>query len=379
LNLDSFQSQVFSRFNNLSSINPDELLSISWMVKLLDAFNGCLDDFRLILSDHKDLLLKPAADKYATEYFDRAIKAMDILNAARDAVETIRTWEKHMEIIVSALDTERTRTIGEGQFRRARKALMDLALMMVHDKDSNGSIFQNRNRSFGLKSHDSSSSSSNNNGHHHHRGGSSGSSGGVGGGHSRSLSWSVSNSWSASKQLASIASALVAPRPNDVAATEGFAVLVFSMSSILLFVLWVVVAAFPCQDSSSSSDHHRGGLVQFSIPRQFSWSAAVSSLHGRIVEEWKQRRKGGRSSTTSGGGLLREIGRMERCVMVMSDAVDGVHRFPIPEEEVRGHVDELSSICEGCRDGLDPLERKLRETFRKVVSCRAEGVELLRK
>lgn len=125
-------------------------------------------------------------DRLVAEFFERSVKALDICNATRNGIENIRLWQKHLEIVVCALDSQQ-RAFGEGQFRRARKALMDMALAMLDEKGS-GSVLSHRHRSFGR--HNTSKD--------HHRRQSSG-------GHSRSLSWSVSRSWSAAKQLQSIA------------------------------------------------------------------------------------------------------------------------------------------------------------------------------
>lgn len=342
--LESFQKQVFSRFHGLSVANSDELLSVSWIHKLLDVFTACQEDFRVLLCENKSFLSNPLADKLATEYFERTIKAMDIFNATRDGVETVRVWQKHLEIVVCALDSGQ-RTVGESQFRRARKALMDLALLMLDDKDT-GSIFSQRNRSFGRK------------GKEHHRSSS---------GHSRSLSWSVSHNWSASKQLQSIANNLVPPRAHEIAATNGLALLIFAMSFILMFVCWILVAAIPCQD--------RGVQIHFSIPRQFSWSTPLFLLHSRIMDESKKR---DRRNTW---GLLKEIHQIEKCLHQLTDLVDAA-QFPLSEEvkeEVKENVNELSSACEACKVGLDPLQRKLREAFRKIMVCRSEGLEFLGK
>lgn len=344
-NLESFQRQVFGRFHDLSVVNSDEFLSVSWIHKLLDAFINCQEDFRVLLCDSKPLLSKPPADKLATDYFERNIKAMDIFNATRDGVETIRMWQKHLEIVVCALDGQH-KMVGEGQFRRARKALMDMALLMLDDKDT-GSMFSHRNRSFGRKGKDQHQRSSS--------------------GHSRSLSWSVSHSWSASKQLQSIANNLVPPRANEIAATSGLANLIFSMSFILMFVLWILVAAIPCQD--------RGVQINFSIPRQFAWSTPLFLLHSRIMDESKKRDR--RNSS----GLLKEIYQIEKCVHNLTDLVDAA-QFPLSEElkeEVRENIHESSLVCDVCKNELDPLERKLRETFRKTMNCRSEGLELLGK
>jgi len=240
--------------------------------------------------------------------------------------------------------------LGEGQFRRARKALMDLALTMLDEKDS-GSVFSHRNRSFGRY-----------NTKHHHQ-----SSGGSSGGHSRSHSWSVSRTWSAAKQLQSIANNLIPPRGNEIVATSGLVVPVFTISSVLMFVLWVLVAAIPCQDRSLN--------IHFSFPRQFSWGTPLHLLYERIIEESKKRER------RNSNGLLKEIYQVERCARHMTDLVEAV-QFPLAEEqkmEVEQGVQELSLICEAFKNGLDPLERQVREVFHRIMKCRNEGLEFLGK
>ncbi|XP_060167798.1 protein BYPASS1-LIKE-like [Lycium barbarum] len=342
---EAFQKLVSTRFQELSVASADEFLSIAWIQKLLDAFTSCQEEFRIVLCNNKELLLKSPQDKLLSDYFDRTIKALDICNAARDGIGKIRLWQKHLEIVVSALDS-RQKMIGEGQLRRTRKSLMDLALVMLDEKES-GSVFSQRNRSFGrhnkTKDHQRRPSS----------------------GHSRSLSWSVSQTWSASKQLQSIASHLVAPRGHEVAATNGIANLIFTMNFILLFVLWVLVAAVPCQDRSLQ--------IHFSIPRQFSWSNPLWLLHGRIMDEAKK------PELRNSSGLLKEVYQIEKCVHHLTDLIDSV-QLPLTEdqmEEVKLGGKDLSAVCEALKIGLYPLERHLKEVFRKIMSCRAEGLELL--
>lgn len=341
---EAFQKLVSTRFQELSVASADEFLSIAWIRKLLDAFTSCQEEFRIILCNNKGLLLKSPQDKLLSDYFDRTIKALDICNAARDGIGKIRLWHKHLEIVVSALDS-RQKMIGEGQLRRTRKSLMDLALVMLEEKET-GSVFSQRNRSFGrhnkTKDHQRRPS-----------------------GHSRSLSWSVSQSWSASKQLQSIASHLVAPRGNEIAATNGIASLIFTMNFILLFVLWVLVAAVPCQDRSLQ--------IHFAIPRQFSWSNPLWLLHGRIMDEAKKPER------RNSNGLLKEIYQPEKCVHQLTDLIDSA-QLPLTDdqmEEVKVGGQDLSAVCEVLKTGLDPLERHLKEVFRKIMSCRAEGLELL--
>ncbi|CAN4108045.1 unnamed protein product [Withania somnifera] len=340
----AFQKLVSTRFQELSVASADEFLSIAWIQKLLDVFTSCQEEFRVVLSNNKELLLKSPQDKLLSDYFDRTIKALDICNAARDGIGKIRLWQKHLEIVVSALDS-RQEMIGEGQLRRTRKSLMDLALVMLEEKET-GTVLSHRNRSFGrhnkTKDHQRRPS-----------------------GHSRSLSWSVSQSWSASKQLQSIASHLAAPRGHEIAATNGVANLIFTMNFVLLFVLWVLVAAVPCQDRSL--------LIHFAIPRQFKWSSSLWLLHGRIMDEAKKRER------HNSNGLLKEIYQLEKCVHHLTDLIDSA-QLPLTEdlmEEIKMSRQDLSAVSELLKTGLNPLELDLKEVFRKIMNCRAGGLELL--
>ncbi|KAI4296292.1 hypothetical protein L6164_036260 [Bauhinia variegata] len=342
LNLEfkSFQDTVTDKFHGLSEVSDDELLSMEWMGKLLDAFISCHEEFRAILLNHKEDLSKPPMDQWTKEFFERLVKALDICNASRDGIEKIRSWQKLLEIVVCALGSQQ-RALGEGQFRRARKALMDLALAMIDEKES-GSAFSHRNRSFGRHNSSKDPRSA---------------------GHNRSRSWSVSRTWSASKQLQAIANNLVPPRGNEITATDGLALPVFTMSFVLLFVLWAIVAAIPCQD--------RGLNISFSVLRQYSWGIPLISLHERIIEESKKRER------RNSNGLMKEIYQLEKCSRHLTDLVDSV-QFPLKEEQkmdVENILKELAVVCKAFQEGLDPLERQVREVFRKIVTCRADGLE----
>ncbi|WJX52623.1 hypothetical protein P8452_38716 [Trifolium repens] len=315
--------------------------------KLLTAFICCHEEFRVILLNNKEQLSKPPMDRVTSEFIERSVKALDICNASRDGIENIRMWQKQLEIVSCALGSNK-RPLTEGQFRRARKALMDLALTMMIDEKESGSVFSQRHRSFGR--HNSSNKDSHSS---------------SGSGHSRSHSWSVSRSWSAAKQLQSIASNLVPPRANEIAANSKLSVSVYTMNCILLFVLWILVAAIPCQD--------RGLNIHFSVPKQFTWSAPVTSLHERILEESKKRER--RNSS----GLLKEIYQIEITTRHLTDLVDSA-QFPLTDEhkmEVEQDLKELKLVAEAFRDGLDPLERQVRDVFRKIMVSRTEGLDFL--
>lgn len=344
--LGSFDHQVFRQFRVLSATSADELLSLDWISKLMDAFIACQEDFKVILSKNEADLSKPPLDKFVTDFFDRSIRALDICNAVRDGIEKIRLWHKHLEIVSSAFNSKQRNVMVEGQFKRAKKSLTDLAIIMLEDNKEAASVFSNRNRSFGRPSK----------GKEHQQKT----------GHSRSLSWSVPNSWSASKQLQSIANGLVPPRAHEISATNGLANVVYTMGFVLMFVLWVLVVAIPCQDRSLQ--------VHFSVPRQFSWGTPLNLLHIRIMDESKKRER------KNSVGLLKEIYQMEKSINLVTDLVDSVNQFPLTaeqKEEVQTGVQEVSQVCNTFKNGLDPLERQLREVFRKIMSCRTEGLEIL--
>lgn len=59
--LEAFQKQVTQMFHNLSLVESDELLSVSWLSKLLDVFLCCQEQFRVILSKNKSIRNKQAS------------------------------------------------------------------------------------------------------------------------------------------------------------------------------------------------------------------------------------------------------------------------------------------------------------------------------
>ncbi|KAL6962500.1 Protein roh1d [Sarracenia purpurea var. burkii] len=339
LELETFQRQVADRFHDLSAVGSDDLLSLSWIRKLLDVFVCSQEEFRMILFNNRDLMSRAPMDRLISEFFERSVKALDVCNAIRDGIGHVKQWQKQLEIVLCALDKQRS--LGEGQFRRAKKALIDLAIGMLDEKESNAAL-AHRNRSFGR-----------NNLHKDHRSL----------GHFRSLSWSVSRSWSAARQLQAIGNNLAAPRSNEIVATNGLAVAVFTMNSVLLFAMWALVAAIPCQD--------RGLQTHFSIPRQFIWAAPVLSLHERILEESKKRDR------RNACGLLKEIREIEIIARHMNELSDSV-QFPLTKEkaeEVRKRVEELGKVLEAVKSGLDPLECQVREVFHRIVRSRTEGLD----
>ncbi|GAB4861117.1 hypothetical protein Ancab_036275 [Ancistrocladus abbreviatus] len=342
--VEAFQNQVVDKFHALSSAGHDDILSLSWVRNLLDVFICCQEDFRVVLLNNEPCMRRAPMDRLIRELYDRSVKALDICNAIRDGIEQIRQWQKLMEIILSALDSEK-KHLGEGQFRRAKKALTDLAIGML-DEDSSSALARGR-WSFGRHSASSSSSK------------------GKKLAHFRSLSWSVSRSWSASKELQVMANNISAPKGNDISATNGLAVAVYTISCVLLLVMWALVAAIPCQD--------RGLQAHFSIPRQFVWAAPVLSIHEKILEEKRERK--------NACGLLKEIHQTEKLTRQMTVLFDSL-QFPLSQDkeaEVRQKVGELGQVSEKLKDGLDPLELLVREVFNRIVRSRTDLLDSIGK
>lgn len=337
--LESFQRFVAERFSDLSANKADDFLSLSWVQKLLNVFLDCQLEFTTLVSRNKAYLNRAPMDRLISEFFERSVKALDVCNAIRDGIEIIRQWQKQLEIVLCALDNQRS--LGEGQFRRAKKALIDLAIGMLDEKEGSSSV-SHRNRSFGPSNVVKDQKST---------------------GHYRSLSWSVSRSWSAAKQLQAIGNNLAPPKPNEIMTTNGLAVAVYSMNNVLYFVMWALVAAIPCQD--------RGLHTNFHMPKQFVWASPILSLHEKILDESKKRDK------RAASGLLKEIHEIEKCARFLNELVDSVS-FPLneeKEEEVVKRVKELGLVNEAIKQGLNPIERQVREVFHKIVKSRTEGLE----
>ncbi|KAL6844234.1 hypothetical protein ACP4OV_025907 [Aristida adscensionis] len=342
-----------------------DLLSLAWTSRLLDAFLLCLEEFRaLLFGSGAAAAARPPLDRLVADFFERAVKALDLCNAVRDGLDLVRQWRKHLAIAAAVLAPGAAAAaaaappLGEAQIRRARKALTDLTILMLDDRDA---VVGQRNRSFGRATKEPRAHGQG----HHRRSSSGGSSGSGSGSHLRSLSWSVSRAWSAARQLQAIGGGLPVPRPNDIAATGGLASAVYTMSAVLFVVAWALVAAIPCQD--------RGLQAHFSVPRNFPWSGPVTTLYERILEESKKKDR------KNSCGLLKEIHQIELCSRHLMEITDAAE-FPLPEEkdaEVREAAHELVQVCESLKDGLDPLERQVREMFHRIVRTRTEILDSL--
>ncbi|KAL6578784.1 hypothetical protein OROMI_009000 [Orobanche minor] len=347
------QSPIHAELENYTPPPPPPLLSIPWLRDLLDTFLCCEAEFKavLILDRDPSQFSRPPLDRLIPDLLDRAVKGLDVCNAITHGVELVRQWQKLAQIAVGALQQN---PVGEGQVRRARKALATLLTSMVFDDKENANYTNphvkstERSWSFGRR--------------------------GIGGGGGsaakdrpvakfRPVSWSVAKSWSAAKQIQAMSANIAVPRGAD---STGPALPVYIMSTVLVFVMWALVAAIPCQE--------RNGLcIHFSVPRQSGWAQPITGLLEKISEDWKRKEKKGNAE------LLEEIQRMEKVAQRLVDFADSCV-YPLEEErlsEVAPLVAELAEICRKMEEGLGPLQQQVREVFHRMVRSRVEILDVL--
>ncbi|VVA99680.1 unnamed protein product [Arabis nemorensis] len=337
--LEDFQKHVAERFTELlspstttasDSPESDPILSIQWLRKLLDAFMSCESEFQAVLTTNPAQISKPPLDKLVPEMLDRIVKALDICTAVVNGVDSVRQSQRLAEIAVTAL---KQRPLSDGSVRRAKRALTSLLTALNADKNigSSGSGSGRRSTtteqwsSFGRRS------------------------GGGGGG-------CVSKNWSAAKQIQAMTANLIAPRGTESSP-------IYIMSSLMVMVMWTLVVAVPCQASN-------GLAVYLPLPKHQVWASAAVSIHEIIGEELKRKEKRG-----GGGGLMEEMQRMERIGLKLMEFSE---RFRFDgEEKVVAEVAEMEEICRKMEDGLEGIQRRVREVFHRLVKSRSEILEMI--
>ncbi|KAM0886959.1 hypothetical protein ACQ4PT_029361 [Festuca glaucescens] len=360
--LDALQAHVADRLAALSASSSSPggpLLSLAFLSKLLDAVVSSDAAFRdaLAVGPVGAALSRPPADRLAADLLDRAVKALDVLNAVSLALASLRGSHR------AALTAASCLLAGDGaapmlhraQFARARRAIARL----FPDAAARGApTTPSCSRA------------------------------------ARALSFSVSSkNWSSGRHV----HAMAAPPPQGLAPAAGcgLGLALYTMSSVLVFAMWALVAAVPCQDRGAAA---AAGVAP---PKQAQWAAPMAALQERIVEESRRREKkgssSGNSSSSPSSGLLAEMQAVERAARELSSLLDEIAEEdeaaaaedvseppPSPasvcEERARDVVERAEALADACRaleDGLAPLERQVRAVFHRVVASRAEVVRCI--
>lgn len=329
---DLFQNKVAER---LAGIVPADgqsngLLSVAWFRKLLDVFLCCETEFKVVVLMGHDPA--PMDQRVLQEYMDRVVKALDICNAVTHAVDLVRHWQQLAEIGVEALGE---RPIREGHVRRAKRALNSLLTSMNFDGEGKcNAKSTDRAWSFSRRGTPAMGAAPPRNRSSF-----------------RSLSFPFSNSWSSAKQIQLMSANLVVPRGGDAG---GLALPVYVMSTIMVFTMWALVAAFPCQDRNGLQAH-------LPIGKQLGWAEPILLMQEKIGEEWKKQDK-----KMMNVGLLEESQRLEKVAVFLVE-----HDFST-EDEMAEKVAELAEICKKMDEGLGALEQGVREVFHRIAKSRTE-------
>ncbi|CAN6227102.1 unnamed protein product [Urochloa humidicola] len=360
LALDALQAHVADRLQALSahaaSSSPaSPALSLPFLSKLLDAVLSSDAAFRAVLSvgPVAAALSRPPADRLAADLLDRAVKTLDVLNAASLTLASLRAAHRAALTAATCLLAP---ALHRAHLARARRAI---ARLFPDDARAGAGCS-------GGGSAPSPSSRT-----------------------MRALSFSVSKNWSAGRHMNAMAAHL-APPPQAPAAAAGagcgLGLALYTMSSVLVFAMWALVAAVPCQDRASAA----ATAAPVAPPKQAQWAAPMSALQERIAEEWRRREKKGSSSGPAAptAGLLAEMQAVERAACDLNSLLEEIAEEEEEEEahglvgeerarEVTERAEELAACCRALEDGLAPLERQVRAVFHRVVACRAEVVRCI--
>ncbi|KAG2302884.1 hypothetical protein Bca4012_061214 [Brassica carinata] len=354
--LELFQKHIADRFTELLSPPPppqppsdetntaasvpatEQIMSVTWLRKLMDVFLCCEAEFKAILLMGRDptQISKPPFDRLVPEMLDRSIKALDICTAVVNGIDSVRHYQRLAEIAVAALEQ---RPLGDGNVRRAKRALSNLLIALsIEDKE---------NVSGGGRGGGSSAASK----------------GGATIGQLKSSSWAVGRNWSAAKQIHAMTANLAPPRGNEAA---GLPLPMFIMSTVTVFVMWVLTAAVPCQERAGLANH-------LPVPKHLNWAQSLVGIHEKIGDEWKKKEKKGSA------GLMEEMTRMEKLGHSLVEFADGFH-YPAEKEAAESaaaQVAEMAEICRRMEEELVPLQQQIREVFHRIVRSRAEILEVL--
>lgn len=256
--IELFQKHVAERLAELASSSADdsnEFLSIAWFRSLLDALLCCEAEFKAVLIIDRDPthFIKPPLDRVGPELQDRCVKALDICNAITYAIDVVHYWKQLAEIAVISLEQ---RPIGDGQVVRAKKVLNAL-LTFIADDNKEQTKSAERSWSFGRRGSGTTVSKDKDRGSKNFR----------------YLNLAFSKSWSAAKEIQAMSTNLVEPRGKEA---NGLAMPVYVMTSVLVFSMWALVAAFPCQERNGLPTH-------FPVAKNLNWAQSLISLQARNI------------------------------------------------------------------------------------------------
>jgi hypothetical protein len=336
-------------------MDSEGFLSLAWIRRLLEVFLRCQEEFWLVMAHAARHRFRGwvQAEWLVVEYHQHAVKALDVCNAASHGVHEMRHWGRLAGIAASVMLVPR-------KIRRARKALSDLAVLLDDVAAARGGVASHCNRGTCASPARTSSVFSS-----PVRTSSVSSSSSLSSSHLHSHSWSVSRTWSAPQQLQAIRSGLAMPRGSEGA----LAWPVYAMGCMLHLVSWVLVVAVLYPDCGDAL--HAYHLPAAALRVVFPWTPLLLTLQNRLSEEEKHKDR------HNSCGLLKETHALKKHAQRLAEAIDAA-AVPLSgesETEVQEAAAELAAVCAAMKDGLEPLERQVREVFHCIVRSRMEGFD----
>lgn len=223
-NLESFQSYISELLEDLSSAESDELMSIPWLHKLLNALSMSLDRFIEIIRENQLKLSESPIKKIVSSYLEMSVISLDLLNAVYDRIDAIVRWNDYsLCTAVYALN--------RCHYDRANRAIKDFP--QIIEVKSTGEV---------------------------------------------SFNSMLPKDWSAYKKLQVISDNNKSPPKGIRGEIGGISVTIFSIRFMEFLTLWILVAAIPCHGKKNLNIRSKVSI------QGFKWCDSIVSLRKRVMK-----------------------------------------------------------------------------------------------
>ncbi|CAN6480799.1 unnamed protein product [Victoria cruziana] len=303
---DDYQKLVADTFYELASGSNNHVLSLTWLLRLLNSFIYCHEHFTSALLLHRPKRLA------ISDLFDRSLKALDICVAVGEVLDHICICLSHAKIIVHVLSQPKSKF----HVMRAKEKLGELIKLLGENNDTG-------NRSSGRKTNER------NNLH---------------------------------VLLHAIGKDLMVPL--RAFANNSVVVHIYTMSYVLAFVMWTLVVAITCGDRGMTTNL----LVPAPPGRQFEWAASMIVIQEKIHEDWRKREKEGCTEAGLMKELQMIEKCSQRLTELVGSDQLPLEEGKITD--VRQQLLELEDVCNSLEEGLKIFRRQVREAFHRIIKSR---------
>ncbi|XP_031495007.1 protein ROH1-like [Nymphaea colorata] len=303
---DDYQKLVADTFLDLASASNNHVLSLTWLLRLLNSFIYCHEHFTSALLLHRPKRLA------ISDFFDRSLKALDICVAVGEVLDHICICLSHAKIIVHAL----SQPMSKSHAMRAKKELGELIKLLGENNDTGSRLSgrkANERNNLCVLLH------------------------------------------AIGKDL------IVPPRAFD---NSSVIVHTYTMSYVLAFVMRMLVVAITCGDRGMNTNL----LVPAPPGRQYEWAAPMIAIQETIHEEWRKKGKEG-CGVTGLMKELQIIERCSQRLTELVGS-DQLLLEEGKITEVRQQLLEMKDVCDSLEKGLKIFRRQVREAFHRIIKGR---------